>query len=71
MFEDKLAALKIKVNQSITGGKDYPVDRSVISDNTDADKRAMALEKITQAWKSKGIQRHLLAVAPATIKKTA
>ena len=35
----------------------------------DADQRAMALEYFTRAWESKSIQRHLLAVAPATMKK--
>ena len=34
----------------------------------DADRRAMALEHFTRAWESKNIQRHLLAVAPLTIK---
>ena len=34
----------------------------------DADRRAMALEHFIRAWESKSIQRHLLAVAPLTIK---
>ena len=34
-----------------------------------ADRQAMALEYFTRAWKSKNIQQHLLAVAPATIKE--
>ena len=34
----------------------------------DADRRAMALEYFTRAWESKTVQRHLLAVAPTTLK---
>ena len=33
-----------------------------------ADRRAMALEHFTRAWECKSTQRHLLAVAPLTIK---
>ena len=29
----------------------------------------MALEYFTRAWESKNIERHLLALAPATIKE--
>ena len=34
----------------------------------DADRRAMALEYFTRTWESKNMQRHLLAVAPSTLK---
>ena len=34
----------------------------------DADRRAIALYYFTRAWKSKNMQRHLLAVAPTTLK---
>ena len=34
----------------------------------DADRRAMAMEHFTRPWERKSIQRHLLAVAPLTIK---
>ena len=34
----------------------------------DADRRAIALYNFTRAWKSKNMQRHLLAVAPTTLK---
>ena len=67
---DKLAALKMKPGQSIYS-QATEVTRLVevaFSTLADADRRAMALEHFIRAWESKNIQRHLLAVAPPTIK---
>ena len=34
----------------------------------DANRRGMVLEYFTRAWENKNMQRHLLAVAPTTLK---
>ena len=68
--QDRLAALKIKPGQSIYR-QAAEVTRLVevaFPTLADADRQAMALEHFTRAWESKSIQRHLLAVAPLTIK---
>ena len=68
---DRLATLKMRASQSIHS-QAAEVSRMVkvaFPTLADADQRAMALEYFTRAWDSKGIQRHLLAVAPATMKE--
>ena len=70
---DRLAAIKIKASQSIYS-QAAEVTRMVkveFPTLADADRRAMVLEYFTRAWESKKIQRHLLAVAPTTIKEAA
>ena len=67
---DRLAALKMRANQSIHS-QAAEVSRLVtvaFPTLADADRRAMALEYFTRAWESKTVQRHLLAVAPTTLK---
>ena len=67
---DRLAALKLKPGQSIYSQATEVTRLVEIAFPTlaDADRRAMALEHFTRAWESRNIQRHLLAVAPPTIK---
>ena len=68
---DRLAALKMRAGQSIHS-QAAEVSRMVkvaFPTLADADQRAMALEYFTRAWESKSIQRHLLAVAPITMKE--
>ena len=68
---DRLAALKMRASQS-THSQAAEISRMVkvaFPSLADADQRAMALEYFTRAWESKSIQRHLLAVAPATMKE--
>ena len=68
---DRLAALKMRASQSIHS-QAAEVSRMVkvaFPTLADADQRAMALEYFTRAWESKSIQRHLLAVAPITMKE--
>ena len=68
---DRLATLKMRASQSIHS-QAAEVSRMVnvtFPTLADADQRAMALEYFTRAWESKSIQRHLLTVAPATIKE--
>ena len=69
----KLATLKIKANCQYTDRQQRsPVLVGVpFLSLADADKRTMGLKHFTEAWKSMGIQRHLLAVAPTTIKDEA
>ena len=67
---DRLAALKMRANQSIHS-QAAEVSRLVtvaFPTLADADRRPMALEYFTKAWESKTVQRHLLAVAPTTLK---
>ena len=67
---DRLAALKMRAGQSIHS-QAAEVSRLVtvaFPTLADADRRAMALEYFTRAWESKTVQRHLLAVAPTTLK---
>ena len=67
---DRLAALKMIANQSIYS-QAAEVSRLVtvtFPTLADADRRAMALEYFIRAWESKTVRRHLLAVAPATLK---
>ena len=67
---DRLAVLKMKTSQSIYS-QAAEVTRLVevaFPTLADADRRAMALEYFTRAWESKSMQRHLLAVAPHTLK---
>ena len=64
--------LKIKTSQSIHS-QAAEVTRMVkvtFPTLANTDRRAMALEYFTRAWEGKNIQRHLLVVAAATIKKT-
>ena len=68
---NKLATLKMRASQSIHS-QASEVSRMVMvafSTLAYADQQAMALEYFTKAWKNKRVQRHLLAVAPATIKE--
>ena len=67
---DRLAALKMKASQSIHSHAAEVTRMVKVAFPTlaDADRQAMALEYFTRAQESKGIQRHLLAVAPPTIK---
>ena len=68
---DRLAVLKMRASQSIHS-QAAEVSRMVkvaFPTLADADQRAMALEYFTRAWESKSIQRHLLAVAPVTMKE--
>ena len=67
---DRLAALKMKPGQSIYSQATEVTRLVEVAFPTlaDADRRAMALEHFTRAWECKSIQRHLLAVAPLTIK---
>ena len=68
--KDRLAALKKKTSQSIYS-QAAEVTRLVevaFTTLADAGRRAMALEYFTQAWESKNMRRHLLAMVPTTLK---
>ena len=68
---DRLAVLKMKTSQSIysLAAEVTRLLEVVFRTLADADRRAMALEYFTRAWESKKMQRHLLAVAPTTLKE--
>ena len=68
---DRLAVLKMKTSQSIysQAAKVTRLVEVAFPTLAEADRRAMALEYFTRAWESKKMQRHLLAVAPTTLKE--
>ena len=67
---DWLSVLKMKTSQSIYS-QAAEVTRLVevaFPTLADADRQAIVLKYFTRAWESKNMQRHLLAVAPTTLK---